>query len=435
MLKPAGSLMADQVVIFLTEHGAGRFATDWLATTIVFKSIGVLPTMIFAPTDGAIDRLVAASNRTWDEILKLPAGIDILENHVSAKPTQKAWPMFVGLNNREFGRDENDITTLRPVASHTFTLFNGKPFVVIVIDDVILHESQLSKLKSSKLGYSTWQRPLVEIDNPLLVESDLRSEIDPTTVGRDIFGLIINQGLVGRDLLALCTGNSRARELCDRDNQAMFKRLLQQEFNFNWERGFARETPRELYAKLHNSRIDVYLQEVGVGEIVGNWVLVEDSRISPAVAKTIKGQIDRGFQSVSIPVDGWFVQNAKTQFEEQTLFKMAPVRETIHLFYVKNRPATATLAKISQRSSSWTTAHEKPVIEMLSNNWFPDYFVGKTIAPVGTFQNLRGFGNTPEGIMQSLIMARAVGIRARVLIDGVEETIMYVQLGNNKLQI
>lgn len=420
MLNPGASYI-NETIGFLINNGAPRFATDWLSTNLVFNRAGALPTMIFAPTDAALDRLVAASNRTWEEIIKLQPGIDILENHVSAKPTQKEWPLFISLNNHGFGRDESDLNALRPVTTKTFTLFNGKPFVVIVIDEIILHEDQLAKLKSSKLGYSTWQR------QSTIRELNVISEIGLTDVGRDIFGLIIDQGVVGRDLLALCTGNSRVRELCDRDNQAMFRRLLHSEFNFDYDRGFAKESPRELYAKFHHSRIDVYLQDIGVSGVMGNWVFIENDQITPNVASAIEQQKEFRREGVSLPVDGWFADNAKIQYEKRSPLKTPPIRHVMHLFYVKNHPETATVVKIS------TSQNAKPTIDLMSNRWFADYFTGKTIASSPVFQNLNSFGGTPEGIIQSLMMARTVDLRARVVVDGVEETIVYLQLGVNKI--
>lgn len=403
----------NETIDYLVSHGASIFALGWLQSFMTKNLPTIVPTMILAPTDNAIDKLVKASNRTWQEITRLPEGINILENHVSVRATQKKWPMLTSVNDLKFGSDENDIRTLSPLNSTTIRLHSGKSLVIIVIDEILLHEDQLAKLRSSKLGYSTWQRGGVEHIKTAGDHEDSQG-ISLADVGRDIFGYIINQGLTGRNLLALCSTDDRARIMCDRDDQILFKRLLQQEFNFEWSQGFAKESPRELYAKFHSSRIDVYVSTSDWINVSGKWMLIENNKIT--VANSIKATLQSSYTRISLPVDSRFVANLKF---------ISPM----HFFYVKDKPETATLIRAHRNDIRGIRA--EPTIEA-SNNWFTDYFAGKSLAPAG-FQNLRDFRGTVDGLIQSILRTRSTALQVKVLINNIEETVVYLQLYNNQL--
>ncbi len=202
---------------------------------------------------------------------------------------------------------------------------------------------------------------------------------------------------------------------------------MKQEFNFDWDRGFATESPRELYAKFHTLRIDVYLPQSQNTEISGNWALVENGEMSPELANVAKLQSNYGYSRISVPVEGWFAKNAKLPTAQYTLGQAPITRPHMHFFYVVGRPETAIIVRL-KGDLDWN-----PEIDETSNKWFKQYFKGKVITLPSEFKNLPRFERTAAGIMKSLIASRNFGHKARVILDGAEETIVYLKLHTNKL--
>ncbi len=406
----------DEIIRYLVEQGARNFATDWLSLVLVLTGNKSTPTMILAPTGAALDQLAAESNRTFEEIFRLREGIDILENHLSVVPTQKVWPMVTSINDRQFGRGEVDIQALKVVTSKVIPRPNGKSVVVIVIGRVILHDDQLARLKRSKVGYSTWQRS--KLEDVRIAEPSTALGTELSGINRDVFGEIITKGtLSGRSLLGMCMGDARMKLLCDRDDQALFKRLLKAEFNYEWTNGYATESPRELYAKFHNLRIDVYL----IGSNIGNWRLVENGEAPKSAGlRDYLESMDR----ISVPLEGWFAQNAKAPSQFPQTSRSLVTRWVVSLFYVSGHPETVTLVR-----ADWINGGLE--IET-SNNWFKDYFKGKKLTADG-FQNLRDFFGSPEGIIRSVLRTGSKELHIKILLDQAPQTVGFFLLEERKV--
>jgi hypothetical protein len=307
-------IYVDEINDFLANNNARLFAYTW--GTLLREKRGLRnfkETMILAPSDNALHELTRISNRTWQEIFNTREGRDILENHISVEPTQKEWPMFTAINNTKYGNGPADLDALRPSASIVVDEgFSRTKIPIIIINQVILHDDQLAKLKQSRVGHSVWQRadPATVQVPPINVSLPANSQLTGAEIprlGKDIFKLMVtDQNLIGRDLLALCTSNSEIATMCDRDNQLLFRNLLIKEFNFDYNRGFAKKSPRELYAKFHHYRVEVYVHSqedvVNDPDVSSSYITVKNNR-RPQTKIKPTGEL------VAIPVEGWFADN------------------------------------------------------------------------------------------------------------------------------
>jgi hypothetical protein len=136
----------ESISAYLTDNGATIFNTEYFVP--FFTDI---PTMILAPSDAALQRSAALSDSSLEQLTTSKEGVDILDNHVSVKPTSKVWPMVTSVNGRLYGKSEQDILALKPRASTiiktptiTQSLLSTS---VLIIDEIILHDDQLANLK------------------------------------------------------------------------------------------------------------------------------------------------------------------------------------------------------------------------------------------------------------------------------------------------
>jgi hypothetical protein len=367
----------DEILDFLLANGASLFGREWLAAQLTKASKYGAPTMILAPSDATLQKLSRATNRTWEEILRLPEGIDILESHLSTEPTSKVYPMFRAINGTMYGSEQADIDKLGISPPATIIRVGGRqtPIVVIVIDTLIVPDEKIAKLKKARLGYSVWQRPTsddVIVENPGY--SLAGTEIPALT--KDVFRkLVLEQDVRGQSLLALCTGNTEIAALCDRDDQFLFRQLLLQEFNFKYSHGYAKESPRELYAKLYKYRIEIYGGIMSMGnknEGFSYYNLVRDN--APIqLPHHLPSRHDR----VILPLEGEFAANFSRPVPVYSYLSYSlqheerKTRSPVYLLYITGIPETATMLKLKGqgRKTSYTPSDYE-----LSNSWFMDYF-------------------------------------------------------------
>jgi hypothetical protein len=414
-------IYVDEINDFLATNNAKLFTYTW--GTLLREKRGLRNTkvtMILAPSDAALNELTRISNRTWQEIISTQEGRDILENHVSVVHTQKEWPMFTAINNTKYGRGPSDLDALLPTASTIINEgFSPAKISIIIIDRVILHSDQLAKLKQSRVGRSVWRRAdpaIVQIEIPPAASDLTGSEIPKMT--RDIFRLmVVDQNLRGRDLLALCTSNNEIATLCDRDDQLLFKDLLKQEFNFDYSKRFARETPREFYAKLHSFRIEVYIRyylDIYQEEtLLVHYSLIRHNENKPSTS--IGKDLVKVSQVVSLPLQDWFGYNFSSVS-----------REVVYMIYVYGVPESATLIR-RVLSDDWPGVR---VSYITSNDWFDRYFHGRSFVV-----NNPDFNSnyTADGLIMELLRQELNTVAMTVQLDDASPTIIFTWLKNGEL--
>ncbi len=403
---------------FLAANGATIFADRWLIPHLYATEGSASPTMILAPSDQSLQNLLKETGKTWTAFLASPAGLDILRNHLSVTATKREWPMITSINGRAYGREQADIQALQPGASIVLRPSNfpnslKSPLVILVITRVLVHADQLANLQI-----------------PLLRGNEI------PRMGKDIFmKMITDQSIEGLDLLNLCNASDEIGALCNRDEQALFKRLLRQEFNFNYGRGFATETPRELYAKFHTMRIEVYSfnSRRGVGELDSrkldyNYLVVKNKRVSTPIIDEIR----RSAEIIHVPLEGWFVENSlkpvalfgRVFTVTEETYRRA--RQPVYLIYVKGKPETATLFRRNPQNH-WNQAE---TTFTASNPWLLSYFGNRQL----TITNPEFGGDTSiENVVTRLLSIQEIVYRVGVLNREGNEYIMAVQLANNEL--
>jgi hypothetical protein len=379
----------DQINSFLANNGASLFGTDvWVSLIrITQNNIGRIPTMIIAPSDKAIAKLVEISNRTWPEISLSTEGQDILKNHISVMKTQKEWPMFTAINGKHYGRDQEDFNILSPLVS---TIIQPSNTAIIIVDNFILHGDQLAQLKRSRLRYSVWQRPnLASIHiSPQTSPNLLRGDEIPK-LGKDVFKLMVmDQKIAGRDLLALCTGSSEIATLCDRDDQLLFRQLLKREFNFDYDKLVVEESARELYAKFHDYRLEVYVRYSPNSKLTltfFNYSVIDSGQNIPSQEE---GQaIKTKSELIAVPLEQPFADTVKG-FD---------ATNSLYVIFVRGKSESATLLYpvYSKRGVG-----APPKIHT-SNDWFEQYFACQEFTALGRGQEFRS--TNPNDLIAELV--------------------------------
>lgn len=428
MRAPAKSYIVE-IDDFLAKNNATLFGENlWRRLMIeTLNRQDFLPTMILAPSDNALAELTRVSNRTWQEIVQSPEGKDILKNHISVRATLKHWPMFTAINHTNYGNGQADLDALQPGASIIIQVSNFVNIVIIIVGKVILHNDQLVKLRRSLVGHSVWQRA----DSTSLQVPSIKSILTGAEIpklGKDVFRLLVtDQNLIGRDLLALCTSNSEIATMCDRDNQLLFRNLLIKEFNFDYNRGFAKESPRELYAKFHHYRLEVYVHSqedvVNDPDVSSSYITVKNNR-RPQTKIKPTGEL------VAIPVEGWFANNFDKHsiaggFRGSSYTDRNLERLTVYLIYVKGRPETATLFH-RKIPGSWGDG----ITIETSNDWFSKFFLNRPFSAQPL--RLRNVPNS-EALMAELLMAHFGNYAFLVQTFDADYVIVFTTLSGNEL--
>jgi hypothetical protein len=86
----------------------------------------------------------------------------------------------------------------------------------------------------------------------------LTTKYDFSTEYKDVLQQIARGHLKGKDLIAFCLSSKNVNTFCNRNEQALFKNSILQEFGLNWaERNYGM-TPRDLYVRLHKGFYKVF---------------------------------------------------------------------------------------------------------------------------------------------------------------------------------
>lgn len=87
---------------------------------------------------------------------------------------------------------------------------------------------------------------------------------DIAAIPKDVLQLITTGYLKGKDLIGLCASNPEVNKICNKDDQALFKRALKSEFGITFQSGlFDYQTARELYMAGHK---EAYLVTYEAGQ-------------------------------------------------------------------------------------------------------------------------------------------------------------------------
>lgn len=416
--------METEVRDFLIANHAGIFADRWLIRDLYQRQNFAKPTMILAPTDNALKNLLRETNKSWTDFLKLPVGTDILKNHLIFQPTRREWPMITSINARPYGSKQEDIEALVPGASLVVRIPEVKsPLVVLIINKVLVHPDQLMTL-----------------------EARLPRGDEISRMGKDLFmKMVIDEKIAGRDLVALCNTSHEIGLLCDRDDQLLFKRLLKNEFNFNYDQGFAAERPRELYGKFHHFRIETYVRDYRLSHqdhsASSNYSLIKENPLPKSTFLGVppKPKLLNNLQLVSevvhLPLEGWFAENAVKPDDPPGQMSMGIVTEhtydkkraPVYLIYVKGKPETVTVFRRKMHRQDWGDVE---ISYEPSNEWLFNYFGNKHLAI--TDPKFKGVIAIKD-LVQTFMKMQPIGYWVNVDTYDRSDIVIAVRLGNNEI--
>jgi len=121
---------------FLILNGASDYVHYFLRYNYERITNGQI-TLILAPIDDALQRLVKRAGKQLDVISVLPEGQDILSNFLSSSPLANQYPVYNAINGTTFGKTMNDLLKLKFVSPSTNKLFKLKfvgPVALNLID-------------------------------------------------------------------------------------------------------------------------------------------------------------------------------------------------------------------------------------------------------------------------------------------------------------
>jgi hypothetical protein len=259
-------------------------------------------------------------------------------------------------------------------------------------------------------------------------------------LGKDVFRkLVIEQKLRGKSLLALCTSDRDIASLCDRDDQVLFKTLLKEEFNFDYNKHYAKGSPRELYAKLHKFRVEIYITVTGVqdneAEIKSAYKLIRDDEIGPeAINRYLKDYRQR----VVVPLEGWFAENFNRRPARPFDMALLPgsneqVQSPVYLVYVSNMPETASLVR--RKATVYDSNEYTSGAYETSNSWFSNYFSQNNRLPLHNEEIFRNPIRSVEALIKLMLSRNPIRLAIDVTTENGENlTIACILLSGGGLR-
>lgn len=418
------------ILKFLQINGASRFALEWLQNYLGSKYFWPEVTIILAPSDVAIRRLEVEANLSFKEIASSKEGLEILLNHLSILPTKTEWPMITALSDEKYGSSQGDILALKPVAHTIIETVDLQSFTrplktsVIVINSVIIHGDQLVDLKRLAGGFSKWWRsiepnqPADEPNTTGLTGTEL------TRMSRDVFRhLVLTGQLKGKNVLALCTGNSDIANLCDRDNYLLYQQLLKSEFNYEWRLSDLPITAKDVYKMMHEHSLGVYIR---LDSDQYNYVEISDYKPIPA---DVESKIDELYRFSGKPYEHFFIPIIRPFHYLEGSFQ---------IFYIAGRPRTAVLVRFDYsgkdenfsdiyETAELTTPGEDAVdsIIFMSSEDLRNYLYGKRLDIVQSGVIIA------EDLTLGELLLDADGSNTfpvEILVDGQKETLVMLPL-------
>lgn len=193
----------DSLTQYLESNGAKIFADDLRDR---LDSLELIPrlTAILAPTNFAILEFSRNIGRRMDDVMEDPRFLYVLDNHVSVLPLLNTPPFWRAINGIEYGWVSEDLAKL---GIRNTQIIAG--VTVIIINSVLY--------RSEQIGY--FKKTVADLDKGAFRE------------------LVVRGRIRGENLLALCRTTATLHDLCTKDKQYIFRRLLHMEFgvdlNFN----------------------------------------------------------------------------------------------------------------------------------------------------------------------------------------------------------
>lgn len=182
--------MEHSLADFLDERGASTFREFFYRYPDIYESANDY-TAILAPDNEAMDRLFESGFDGSDQSI-----FEFLYDHISNIEIKKqGWPVITFLSGLEFGESMDDLIKLD---IRVVTKLNN--VTVMVIGKVLVHTPH---------------------ENAAYFES----------LPRDVFReLILTGGIVGKDVISLCSTNVAIRAKCNYNDGELFKFLLMKEY-------------------------------------------------------------------------------------------------------------------------------------------------------------------------------------------------------------
>lgn len=425
------------ILEFLDANGASRFASEWLDDELDHVSLVVQ--IVLAPKDEAIRRLEIETGMTLRDITRSREGNQILMNHGSNLPMKSQWPIITSWNGKTYGHSQVDIDALKPSISTLIRTrlpnqpnFDGSETVVMVIDAIIIHDEQLIDLKRYKSGFSKWWRPIETIQQEGSFQDSANNNVLQGTelaqMNKDIFRTLVSRGqLRGKDVFALCTANADIATLCNRDNYFIYQQLLKSEFNYKWRVSDLPVTAKDMYTQFHHYRFDLYVKPKSMKY---GYVKVKDDYIKDKLVSRINKTYrfsSEPYDYVSIPLDDTFERR----------------KEVSWVIYIRGKPRTATLLKISNDEPSnsdmiYTKAYrelergeyngggryEEHLTVYMSSNDLREYLDGKQVELINSRSNRTTYTYLGDLFVDMLDNLNIISVE--LLIDGQKEIAIVV---------
>lgn len=227
MLQSPSANPSDEVISALNGNGASLFAkllyrSNKLLNLINNKQI----TLILAPTDEAIDDFLGRYKKSADALISSTVGQDILDNHFSSSKDASGRPL-PAINGSLIPVDRTSLQNYRI----TNRVLVGET-AIIFIGVVMANPNQLKNWTIER-------------------SAGLKTAFGGGDIGNVGLNLLIRQGgIKGKDLINMCNSSFETNDFCNRDNGAMFRQLLQQEFGISLQAG---DDARSEYIMQHNA--------------------------------------------------------------------------------------------------------------------------------------------------------------------------------------
>ena len=103
--------MKDAILDFALKHKATKISQA-LRDFKLLDTIDWKLTMVFIPTDEAVDTFLKTIKVDYNTIKNHPTFAEIIKNHYSILPTKKVYPMFTAVSGLPYGNSQKDIESL-----------------------------------------------------------------------------------------------------------------------------------------------------------------------------------------------------------------------------------------------------------------------------------------------------------------------------------
>ena len=216
------SSKAEQIDQFLRANGATSMAiiihNSMALTKLLNSSI-----IMFIPSDFALDKIIAKSGQTLNEIRHTKEFIDLISNNFSTFPLQDVSPAYTAVTGVTIGNNTQDLNGLNIIAN---TIIGDAR--IFITNNTITTQKQLERLATKR-------------DPGVLALLDYQN-----------FSNLVNiSNLKGKDLISFCLSNASINDMCNKEDsngENIFHKVLRRDFKS--EEIPKGKTAREYYIQL-----------------------------------------------------------------------------------------------------------------------------------------------------------------------------------------